>query len=197
MDRSSAERVFSLMSEISGDMRGRVVSERWWLIWIVVGLETMLTSTVTQVFVWQGEKRLLPYLIAWGIHTALVPLIIAVIHRQSGGQRTATETYIWWIWTTFIFCCLVQILFDHLTGLPMGTFSPAAGMFAAFGFSMMAMITHRFLLICAAAFVIAAIAMAIFTQVQMLIFGASWLIILVALGIYFRVSIRPAQARQL
>jgi len=51
MERTDAEKVFALIADIEGDIRGRIVSERWWLIWIV--------------------------------------------NRRSGGQRPATETYIW------------------------------------------------------------------------------------------------------
>ncbi len=45
MERRDAERVFSLVAEIGGDLRGRIVSERWGLVWIVLGLGARLKYT--------------------------------------------------------------------------------------------------------------------------------------------------------
>src|SRR5215831_7070244 len=102
MERKEAERVFALVAELGGDLRGRIVSERWWLIWILMGLQILITSIIMQVLLLNGEKSIMPFLLLWGVHVALIPPIIFFVHRRSGGQRTATETYIWWIWATFI-----------------------------------------------------------------------------------------------
>jgi hypothetical protein len=197
MERVDAERIFSLVAEIGGDLRGRIVSERWWLIWIVMGLQILLTNSITQFLLWSGEQRALVYIGLWGLHVLLIPPIIAFIHRRSGGQRTATETFIWWIWSTFIVAATGVGLFNQAVGLPLFFNAPLLGLLAAFAFSMMAMVTHRFFLLHALVFVLVMIAMGFFPQVQFLIYGVSWCAVLVTLGLYFRLTIIPHPARQL
>jgi hypothetical protein len=197
MERADAERIFALVAEIGGDVRGRIVSERWWLVWIVMGIQILLTNCVTQFLLWRGEQRSLVYIGLWGLHVLLIPPIISFIHRRGGGQRTATETFIWWIWATFILAAASIGLFNEAVGLPLFFDAPILGLLAAFAFSMMAMVTHRFFLIHSLVFLIVMIAMSLFPHVQFLIYGAIWCIVLVTLGIYFRLTIVPHAARQL
>src|SRR5215469_4353910 len=152
MERTDAEKVFALISDIEGDIRGRIVAERWWLIWIVLGIEILFTSSITQLLLWSGENRALPYFVLWGVHTILIPPMIFFIHRRSGGQRPATETYIWWIWISFILCAISIGFFNQFANLPLFYNAPVLGLIAAFAFSMMAMVTHRFFLMCAVIF---------------------------------------------
>ena len=138
MERNEAERVFALIADINGDLRGRVVSERWWLIWIVMGIQILVTSIITQFLIWNDQQNILAYLLLWGIHVALIPPIIFFIHRRSGGQRTATETYLWWIWGTFLVGGTCVAVFNTLVGLPILFTYPLVALLAAFAFSMMA-----------------------------------------------------------
>lgn len=197
MERTDAERVFALVAEIGGDLRGRIISERWWLVWIVMGIQILITCCLTQVLLWQGENRSLVYFGLWGLHVVLIPPIIAFIHRHGGGQRTATETFIWWIWISFILAAASIGLFNEAAGLPLFLDAPVLGLLAAFAFSMMAMVTHRFFLIYAVIILVVMAVMSIFPRVQFLIYGGSWCIALLALGIYFRVPIAPHPARHL
>ncbi|MBO0780791.1 MAG: hypothetical protein J2P37_18360 [Ktedonobacteraceae bacterium] len=197
MERSDAERVFALVAEIEGDIRGRIVSERWWLVWIVMGVQILITNSITQLLLWGGEQRPLVYIGLWGLHVLLIPPIIFFIHQRSGGQRTATEAFIWWIWTTFILAAASVGLFNQAVGLPLFFNAPVLGLLAAFAFSMMAMVTHRYFLIHSVIFLAVMVAMSVFPQVQFLIYGVSWCVILITLGIYFRLTIVPHPARQL
>jgi hypothetical protein len=197
MERTDAERIFALVAEIGGDIRGRIVSERWWLIWIVMGIQILLTACITQLLLWHGEHRSLVYIGLWGLHILLIPPIIAFIHRRGGGQRTATETFIWWIWATFILAAVSVGLFNQAAGLPLFFDAPLLGLLTAFAFSMMAMVTHRYFLVHALIFLAVMIAMSLLPQVQFLIYGVSWCIVLVTLGVYFRLTFVPHPARQL
>lgn len=197
MERADAERVFALVADIGGDIRGRIVSERWWLIWIVLGIQVLLTNTITQLLLWSGENRPVVYFVLWGVHTALMPLIIFFIHRRSGGQRSASETYLWWIWVSFVLCALSIGALNQLAGLPLFFDAPVLGLLAAFAFSIMAMVTHRFFLLCTAVFLGVMLAMSFFPHVQFLIYGMTWFILLGAIGIYYRMSIVPHSARLL
>ncbi len=188
MQRSEAERVFALLNDLNGDLRGRVISERWWLVWIVMGIEILITSLITHLLRWNGETRLEAYLLVWGVHVGLIPPIIFFIHRRSGGQRTATETYIWWIWGTFIVCSTLTAFFSFYVTQPARSAAPLVALLAAFAFSMMAMVTHRFFLIFAAAFVTVMLAMAALPAYEFVIFGGAWCAALVALGVYFRAT---------
>ncbi|GHO46000.1 hypothetical protein [Ktedonospora formicarum] len=197
MERNNAERVFTLVAEIGGDIRGRIISERWWLIWIVMGIQILLTNSITQLLLWNGEHRSLIYIGLWGLHILLIPPIIFFIHRRSGGQRTTTETFIWWIWTTFILAATCTGLFNEAVGLPLFFNAPILSLLAAVAFSMMAMVTHRYFLIHAVVFLATMIAMSAFPQAQFVIYGGCWCLALVALGIYYRLTIVPHPARQL
>ncbi|HTE17407.1 MAG TPA: hypothetical protein VK689_03375, partial [Armatimonadota bacterium] len=143
MERREAERVFALVREIGGDLRGRIVSERWWLVWITMGLEILVTCSVTQLLLWRGEWRLLPFAILWGLHVALLPVLVAIIHRKGGGQRTATEGYLWWIWGTYLCCCLGAAFVEQLAGLPLFRTAPFLALLAVFAFSVLAMVAGR------------------------------------------------------
>jgi hypothetical protein len=183
--RRDAERVFDLVAELGGDLRGRIASERWWLIWIVLGVQMLLTSSIMQWMLWRGETRALVFVALWAIHVALIPPIIFFIHRRGGGQRTATELYIWWIWTTFILCGGFVALFNQIAGLPIYFTAPVLPLLAASAFSTMAMVTHRFFLIYAILFLGVMVAMTLAREAQFLIFGGAWMVILVSMGIYF------------
>jgi riboflavin transporter FmnP len=197
MERSDAERVFALVTQLDGDLRGRIVSERWWLVWLVMGIQILLTSSITQLLLWNGETGPLVFFALWGLHVLLIPPIILFIHRRGGGQRTATETYIWWIWSAFIVAAACVGLLNQLSGLPLFFNAPVLALLAAFAFSMMAMVTHRFLLICTAIFALVAALMHFFPNDQFLIYGLAWCATLVTLGIYFRLATHPHAGRQL
>ena len=197
MERADAERVFALVAEIGGDLRGRIIAERWWLVWIVIGIQILITNSITQLLLWNGERFPLVYFGLWGLSVLLIPPIIFFIHRRGGGQRTATEMYIWWIWMSFIVAATAVGLFNQAVGLPLFFTAPLLGLLAAFAFSIMAMVTHRFFLVYAFAFLAVMLAMGVFPHMQLLIYGGAWCIALVVLGIYFRLSIVPHPARQL
>ncbi len=188
---------YALVAELGGDLRGRIVSERWWLIWIVIGFEIFITSSLTQWLLWQGEDRTFVFLGIWGVHVALIPLIIFFIHRRSGGQHTYTELFIWWIWASFIICGSCIALFNQIAGLPIFFTAPVLPLLATFAFSMMAMVTHRFFLVYAVMFLGVMIAMSLVRNAQFLIFGAAWMFVLVSMGIYFRATLRPHLGRHL
>src|SRR5215469_12147009 len=119
MQRADTERIFALVAEIGGDIRGRIISERWWLVWIVMGVQILITTSITQLLLWGGESLPLVYFGLWGLHILFIPPIIFFIHRRSGGQRTATEMYIWWIWATFILTAASIGLLNQAVGLPL------------------------------------------------------------------------------
>jgi hypothetical protein len=197
MQRADTERIFALVAEIGGDIRGRIISERWWLVWIVLGVQILITTSITQLLLWSGESLPLVYFGLWGLHILFIPRVIFFIHRRSGGQHTATEMYIWWIWATFILTATSIGLLNQAVGLPLFFNAPVLGLLAAFAFSMMAMVTHRFFLLCAIVFMTVMFAMSLFPQVQFLIYGITWCVVLVALGIYFRLTIVPHPGKQL
>jgi hypothetical protein len=197
MERADAERVFALLNDMNGDLRGHVVSERWWMVWIVMGIQILITSVITQLVRWSGEQNNGVYLVIWGTHVALIAPIIFYIHRYSGGQRTASEVYIWWIWATFIVCSTITAFFSQLITEPIKSAAPLVALLATFAFSMMAMVSHRFFLICAAIFLGVMLSMTLLPQVEFLIFGGAWFAVLVTLGIHFRATMQPHSGRRL
>ncbi len=197
MEREQAERVFALVAELNGDLRGRIVSERWWLVWIVMGIQIAITTTVTQLLLWMGTPDVRYFFALWGAHVVLIPPIIFFIHRRSGGQRTATERYIWWIWAAFIVCGSSIAIFNQIAGLPIFFTAPILALLAAFAFAMMAMVTQPYFLLVSAAFLGVMAAMSLVPHVQFLIYGGAWLVILVTLGGLFRATMRPHAGERL
>jgi hypothetical protein len=197
IERRDAERVFALVAELGGDLRGRLVSERWWLVWIVMGIQIFLTSSIMQWLLWRGETRTPIFVALWAAHVVLIPPIIFFIHRRGGGRRAATELYIWWIWTTYILCGGFVAIFNQLAGLPIFFTAPILPLLATSSFSIMAMVTHRFFLIYAALFLVVMVAMTLARDAQFLVFGGAWMLILVSMGVYFRTTLAAHQGRWL
>jgi hypothetical protein len=197
MERANAERIFALLNDINGDLRGRVIPERWWLVWITMGVEILITSIITQLLRWSGEQSLEVYLAIWSVHVALIAPIIFYIHRRSGGQRTATETYIWWIWATYIVCSTIAAFFSQHVTEPTRSAAPLVALLAAFAFSMMAMISHRYYLAGAVIFIGVTFAMTLFPHVEFLIFGGVWFLVLISLGTYSYRTIQPHMGKRL
>ncbi|MEM7531366.1 MAG: hypothetical protein AAF639_04260 [Chloroflexota bacterium] len=186
MERHEAEQILDLMANMRGDLREGLIYQRWWLIWIVAGVEMAITCTVTHLIHAGGERRGWVFAIIWAIHIGLIPLFIALIHRRAGGQRTITERNIWWIWTTFIICSLLTASLNWMMMLPLFGVAPAVSLLSAFAFAMMAMITSRAFLIGSGFFVVVMVAMTLQQDIQFLIYGGAWFVVLVFLGLYFR-----------
>jgi hypothetical protein len=197
MHRRDADRVLALVAEISGDLRGRIVAERWWLVWIAVGAD-MLAACAVLHFLLRRENAgpALPVSLLAG-NVAVVLLLIRFIHRCGGGQRTATEGYLWRIWTTYILGTFGVCLFDALAGAPLFTSAPLFALLAAFAFAMMAMLIHPFFLVHAVFFTAVMAAMAIARDYQFLLLGGAWFGAMLALGLYYRLHDSPEKARRL
>jgi hypothetical protein len=197
MQRAEAQQVFALIADLKGDLRDRQATERWWLVWVVTGLQIPVTNTLTQMLVWRGEQRAWPYVILWGAQMALVALTIKFIHRRSGGQRSQRETFIWWIWASFLVCGAGVALINTLLRLPLFHTAPVIPLLAAYGFAMMAMAVHRAFIVGSLFFGAVMVAMLVWPRVQFLLYGGAWFVTLEVLGFYFRPPARAARAEAL
>jgi hypothetical protein len=186
MERPDAERIFALVADLQGELRGRIVNDRWWLIWIVMGLQIPITCGITQWLIWHGEQRGIVFAGLWGLHVALMPVIIAFIHRRSGGVRTAAERCIWWIWTAFIICSSASAIVNSLLGLPLFYAASVIALLVAFSFAMMAMVVHLSFILGSVFFFIVTLLMCVFPHFQFVIYGSGWCVVLVSMGLYFR-----------
>jgi serine/threonine-protein kinase len=197
MDRADAERVFALVAEIGGDLRGRIVSERWWLVWLAIGVDMLALSAALQTLVWLGENRipLLAALIAANV--LILACVIRFIRRRGGGHRTAIERYLWWIWTAHLCCALAVLLLETLMGLPLFSMAPVLALVGAFAFSNTAMLTERFFLLNAALFLGVAVTMGMFRHSQLLIYGSAWFVAGVSVSLHYRISYKPCATRRI
>jgi hypothetical protein len=196
MERADAERVFALVAEIGGDLRGRLIAERWWLVWVAVGVHMLAGSLLLQWLIWRGADRATLAAVLAAL-AAILFLLIRLIHRRSGGRRTSTETCLWWVWTTHILCTFAFAVLEAIAGLPPLVLAPAFALLCAFAFSMMAMVTDRFFLAHAVLFVCVAAAMTAWREWQFVIYGVAWFAVLVALGVYQRLTAPPRLGRHL
>lgn len=186
MNRKEAERVFALVAELKGDLRGRIVHQRWWLIWILAGVEMLVTCTITHALFSRGEERGWFYAVIWGIHIALIPVLIAVIQRRAGGSRTMVERQIWWIWATFIVSSASTAILNSALHLPLFYVTPTIALLASFAFAMMAMVVHLAFFAGTLLFFFMMILMAALPSLQFLIYGGAWFVTLTGLGLYYR-----------
>lgn len=171
-------------------MRERQVVDRWWLVWIVAGIQIVLTNLATQWLIWRDITRPLPHVLTWGAQVLVLAITVRLIHRRRGGQRSQRERFIWWIWSSFLIGGAVVALMNTLLGLPIFFTAPVIPILAAFAWSMMTMAVHPAFSAAIATFVLAALAMALLPSYQFIIYGACWFVTLEVLGLYFRP--RPA-----
>jgi hypothetical protein len=197
MDRADAERVFALVAAIGGDLRDRIVSERWWLAWLAVGIDMLVFSTLLQAMLWHGERRLSATLALIVLNVAALTLVVQFIRRRAGGQRSAIERCLWWIWTTHLACNLGVLMVERLYRLEPFTLAPVFALFGAGAFSHMAMLTHRFFLLHAAVFGGVALAMAVAASHALWIYGTAWFACSVSISLFYRLWYAPCATRRL
>jgi hypothetical protein len=197
MNRAEAERVFALVNEMSGDLRGRIVSERWWLVWIAVGVDVLLVYSGLQWLLWSGETRPLVLLGPRAANLFVLFAIIKFVHRRAGGQRTATEGYLWWIWASYLLCTVAVGPLELLAGRPLYLMAPTFALLAAFAFSSMALVAGRPFVLLAGLFLAVAAAMSLLRDYQLIVYAGSWFVVLSALGLYYRLTLTANPTRRL
>lgn len=185
MERAQAEQVFALIADLKGDLRERQVVERWWLIWVVAGLQILITNLITQWMIWRGVESALPHALVWGAQVSVLALTIRLIHRRRGGQRSQRERFIWWIWSSFLAIAATVALMNTLLGLPIFFTAPVIPLLATFAWSMMTMAVHPAFAVAIAMFLVTSLLMAMLPAWQFIIYGACWFLTLETLG-YFR-----------
>lgn len=196
MNRDQAEQVFGLIDDLHGELRERLITSRWWLIWAIMGVQALATCVAAHVLLtrWPEARWLNDAL--WGTHVILTIIIIRLVHRRVGGQRTARERVLWGIWVSFIGAAAALSMVGQVLGLPAARLIPFAGILAAFAFAMTAVIVHR-------AFwggVIICLGVTFMTAVmpgwEFLIWGSAWFVALESLAIAFRPR-QPVEGRAL
>lgn len=186
LTRDEANTVFALVSEIHGELKDRLVASRWWLIWLIMGPMTLLTSVVSHVLLETMTGKTWPHVAVWSIHLAASLLVVRLVHRRTGGVRTAREQLLWIIWTAFLAAaCSIAPLNDAL-GMETMAMLPVAAVMAAFACVVTAAGVHRMFWFGAPVFTAAAVAMVGAPGVRFLIFGAAWLIVLATAGVMLR-----------
>ena len=186
MDRAAAEKVFAFIADLKGDLRERQITERWWLIWIVSAFQILPTNLLTQWLIWRGEARTFWYVAVWGGQLVALLLTILAIHRGGGGQRSHRETFIWWIWATFLAAASLWAVLNQVLGLPLFFTAPVIPLLAAVAWSMMGMAVHRAFLLGAGLFAATTVAMSLLPTWQFVVYGGCWFVTLLTLGVYFR-----------
>jgi hypothetical protein len=190
VERSEAESVFALVADLHGELRERLVTGRWWLIWAIMGVQTFATCVVSHIFLHRWPDRTLPQTAAWAVHVVLMVVVVRLVHRRVGGTRTERERLLWGIWLTFIvIACAVDPL-NSLLSLPPFTLLPVAALLAAFAFAVTAIGVHRSFWPAPIVFVAASVAMARWGDMRFMIYGGAWLVTLLALA----AALRPRQS---
>lgn len=178
--------MFALVADLHGELRERLITGRWWLIWGIMGVQTLAACIVSHLCLERWPSTTRPQLITWFIHVVLMLVVVRVVQRRVGGSRTARERMLWGIWLTFlVVACFVDPL-NGLLRLPPFTLLPAAALLAAFAFAMSALAVHRAFWPAATAFVGVAIAMAVWPRVEFLIYGGAWFVTLIAVAVVLR-----------
>jgi len=185
MQRGEAERVLAMVADVRGDLRERIVLQRWWLVWILVGVQIASVNIVTQVLLWRGVEGLAWHGGVWTGQIVLLALTIKVVQRRGGGQRTDREGLLWTIWLAFLgFSCLLAALAATSGGDLFGAVVPIAVM-ASMSWAITAVAVHPAFWLGSALMSVAAIAMALLPEWRFMIYGGSWLLIFETLGLTF------------
>ena len=186
MDRSDAERVFQLVAELQGELHDRFVPDRWWLVWVLMGFEILVTNCSTQ---WLINRGVVDPRIHFGIFAAQVIALAATIRiaqSKSGGMRTQREAFIWWIWTTFLIAASISGLINLALKLEFFKLAPILPLLGAVSFSIMGMAIDRLFTVAAILFAACAVAMALVPSLQFYLYGVVWFVTLETFGYLHR-----------
>ena len=186
MNRANAERVFVLVAELHGDLHDRFIPDRWWLVWILMGLEIAFTNCLTQFLINRDCVRPILHFTIFTVQVLALAITILVVQRHLGGARSQRESFIWWIWTTFLLAASIAVLLNLLLELPLFALAAVLPLLAAVAFSTMAMVVDTHFIWAAELFALCSIAMAVFPSAQFYIYGGAWVITLESFGCLHR-----------
>jgi hypothetical protein len=192
VNRDQAEQVFALVADLHGELRERLVTSRWWLIWAIMGVQTLAACCVSQYLLWTYPQRVFIHHIVWLVHITILLLVIRLVHRRIGGQRTARERLLWVIWLGFLFTAVLITELNDLLGLPPFKILPIAPVLATFAFIMTAFCIHPAFWVAVGIFLADAFVMVKIPEHRFLIWGLAWFITLESIAI----GLRPHRASE-
>jgi len=186
VNQDDANRVFAMIAEIHGDLRSRLIVSRWWLIWAAMGCLTLAAASASQWTTRILPGAIAPHVAIWSAEIAVTLLTIRVLHRRSGGQRTAKERALWTIWLSFIVAASTLPLLERALELSPFKLLPAASLLATFCCVLTATLVHWSFFLGIAVFTASTIAMARMPTFSFLIYGIAWFCFLELLALVFR-----------
>jgi hypothetical protein len=134
MDRREATEALALLRKVVSQARDDTTLQNWGVIWMVHGVTNAAGFAATNVLMWRGYDRPLPYVILWACVLGFNIPSIFVLKSRTAGARSFIENQIWLIWLSFVAAVTLTAFVNHLSGFEVFTLGPMVAVLSAFAF---------------------------------------------------------------
>jgi hypothetical protein len=178
----------ALHQEMLDQLERGMAVENYWLIFLLLGCELMLTCAVSHylVEVVKLQSPHWPYLVLWSVHLLVSVATMRLIEARSKAEESAYSPLVSRLGAIFIILCWNIVVLNVLMGHRVFALLPVLATLSSFFFlTLAAIFTPKFI---AAALMLFATgtAIALYPHYGFLLYGAGWLIVLAAMAVIFR-----------
>ena len=163
-----------MLRRVVSQARDDTALQNWGVIWLLHSLTNFAGFFTTNLLLRGGDRSPWPYVALWATTLTVNIGSIFVLKSSAAGVRSFIESQIWVIWNSFIVVSGIACVLNYVMGMDRLFAGVVMALFAAFAFAMMGSVMGRRWYAWAAAFAIAAVAMALAPGWQFAIFGAVW-----------------------
>jgi hypothetical protein len=174
--------------ELLDHLERGMAAENYWLIFLLLGWELMLTCAFSHYLV-EVVKLQSPrwaYLVLWSVHLLISVATMRVIEARSKAEESSYGTLVSRLGAIFIILCWNIVGLNVLMGSPVFALLPVLATLSSFFFlTLAALFTPKFV---AAALLLFATGtgIALYPHYGFLIYGAGWLVVLETMAVIFR-----------
>jgi hypothetical protein len=178
----------ALHQEMLDQLERGMAVENYWLIFLLLGCELMLTCALSHylVEVVKLQSPRWPYLVLWSVHLLVSVATMRLIEARSKAEESAYGPLVSRLGAIFIILCWNIVGLNVLMGSRVFALLPVLATLSSFFFlALAAIFTPKFI---AAALMLFATgtAIALYPHDGFLLYGAGWLIVLETMAVIFR-----------
>jgi hypothetical protein len=178
----------ALHQELLDHLERGMAAENYWLIFLLLGWELMLTCAISHylVEVMKLQSPRWPYLLLWSVQLLVSLATMRVIEARSKAEESSYGAIVSRLGAIFIILCWNIVGLNVLMGSRVFVLLPVLATLSSFFFlTLAAIFTPKFI---AAALMLFATgtAIALYPHYGFLLYGTGWLIVLATMSVIFR-----------
>jgi len=178
----------ALHQELLDHLERGMAAENYWLIFLLLGWELMLTCAISHylVEVVKLQSPRWPYLVLWSVQLLVSLATMRAIEARSKAEESCYGALVSRLGAIFIILCWNVVGLNVLLGCQVFTLLPVLATLSSFFFlTLAAVFTPKFI---AAALMLFATgtAIALYPHYGFLLYGTGWLIVLETMAVLFR-----------